>query len=123
MNRSHRRWLVGASIAILAIAPARAWAAAPSLVPTCPADHRVEDRTPTLCVAEDRVYREGAFVVVDALLRNVSTRPIAHVEVEVAFYAGSSHLEAVEDSVLRPDRLEPGQEGSEIDSITGPPNT
>jgi hypothetical protein len=117
MNRRYRRWLVGVTIAISTIAPARAWANAPGAVPTCPADRRVEDRQsgpPTLCVTDNHVYREGAFVVVDALLRNVSTKPIAHAEVEVAFYTDSGHLVAVQDSVLRPDRLEPGQEGSEL---------
>ena len=67
--------------------------------------------TPALCVVTDRVHREGMFLVVDALVRNISGHPMTRAEVGVECYTYSGDLLA-EDTVLRPDRLDPGQEGT-----------
>ena len=97
---------------LVALAPARAAEA----VPTCPRDRQIADgvggAAPALCVVADRAHREGMFLVVDALVRNISGRPMTRAEVGVECYTDSGDLLAVEDTVLRPDRLGPGQEGT-----------
>ena len=104
------------SLALLAVAPAAVWPSGPGPAPRCPAGGRIEEeepgRAPTLCVVEDHARREGGFVVVDARVANFSTRPITHAQVSVELYAGSGRLLAGENTILRPDRLEPGQRGS-----------
>lgn len=104
------------SLAVLAVAPAAAWPSGPGPAPRCPAGGRIEEgapgRAPTLCVIDDHARREGGFVVVDARVANFSTRPITHAQVSVELYAESGRLLAGENTILRPDRLEPGQRGS-----------
>jgi hypothetical protein len=50
--------------------------------------------------------------VVDALVKNVSSRPITHAQVSVELYSKSGRSLAGESTILRPDRLDPGQQGS-----------
>ena len=107
-----RRWLVVLSVAALALVPAPAGEAAG----TWPAKREIADRltgsAPVLCVVADHAHREGAFLVVDGLVRNISSRPVTRAEVTVELYTYSGDLRGVEATILRPTRLEPGQEGS-----------
>jgi hypothetical protein len=113
---ARRLWLVVMGLAALAAAPATAGASAASRDWTCPADRQIADRltrsTPALCVVTDHVHREGMFLVVDAIVRNISGRPMTRAEIGVECYTYAGDQLAAEDTVLRPDRLEPGQEGT-----------
>lgn len=60
-------------------------------------------------VTEDRVYREGVFVLVDALAENRTGEYIDGVEVTVVFLDFFDALVRVEHTVLRPVSLAPGQ--------------
>ena len=112
--RTRRFGLIAGSLVALALAPAPARAA--EAVPTCPRDRQIADgvggAAPALCVVARSRHREGMFLVVDALVRNISGRPMTRAEVGVECYTYSGDLLAVEDTVLRPDRLGPGQEGT-----------
>jgi hypothetical protein len=63
-------------------------------------------------VTDDRVYREGAFLVLDALAENRTGRPIDGVEVTVVFLDLFDGLVRAEHTVLRPVSLGPGQAAS-----------
>lgn len=65
-----------------------------------------------MCVVDNHARREGGSVVVDGLVKNVSTRPITHAQVSVELYSRSGRSLASESTILRPDRLDPGQQGS-----------
>jgi hypothetical protein len=62
-----------------------------------------------ICVTEERVYREGVFMLVDALAENCTGEFIAGVEVTVVFLDFFDQLVRVEHTVLRPLSLAPGQ--------------
>jgi hypothetical protein len=114
--RTRRFGLIAGCLVALALAPASARGSAAESVPTCPADRQIADRlggvAPALCVVADHAHREGMFLVIEALVRNISGRPMTRAEVGVECYTYSGDLLAVEDTVLRPDRLGPGQEGT-----------
>lgn len=82
-------WALGALVLLL-----------PSAVPAAPDPVRV---------AEDRVYREGVFLLVDALAENRTGGYIDGVEVTVVFLDFFDALVRVEHTVLRPLSLGPGQ--------------
>jgi hypothetical protein len=63
-------------------------------------------------VVQDRVYRVGVYVVVDALVRNQSGRRIDGTEVSVEFYNFFDELVSAEHTVLVPVSLGPGQQGT-----------
>ncbi len=110
------RWLGMASVAILVTVHPPAWGDPLPAVPVCPSDGHVGERqsgpASFLCVVEDHARREGAFVVLHILVKNVSTQTVADAEVTVEFYSGTGRLLDVEDSVVRPDRLKPGRDGA-----------
>ena len=101
---------------VLALAPISARGSTPEIGSGCPADRRITDHqtgsAPTLCVIADHAHREGAFLVIDALVKNISGQPVTRAEVGVAAYTYSGDPLGAEDTILRPDRLEPGQEGT-----------
>jgi hypothetical protein len=65
-----------------------------------------------MSVIGDRVYREGVFLVVDALVANRTDGYIEGVEATVVFLDLFDALVRVEHAVLRPVTLGPGQVGS-----------
>ena len=60
-------------------------------------------------VVQDRVYRVGVYLVVDALVENRSPGPVDRAEVSVEFYDFFDGLVSAEHTVLRPASLGPGQ--------------
>jgi hypothetical protein len=112
----HRLQMAVVTSAVLALAPTLAWGSPAEIAPPCPADRRIADRqtgsAPALCVVADHAHREGAFLVIDALVKNISGRPVTGGEVGVEAYSHSGNLRAAENTILRPDRLEPGQGGT-----------
>lgn len=114
--RARRLGLIAGSLLALALAPAAARRSVAESAPTCPADRQIADRlggtARALCIVADHAHREGMFLVIEALVRNVSGRPMTRAEVGVECYTYSGDLLAVENTVLRPDRLAPGQEGT-----------
>ena len=113
---THRFWLLAGSLAVLALAPTTARGSAAESPRPCPADRQIADRlggsAPALCIVADHAHREGVFLVIDALVKNISGRPMTRTEVGVECYTYSGDLLTADDTVLRPDRLEPGQEGT-----------
>ena len=67
---------------------------------------------PTLAVTQDRVYREGVFLVVDALVQNDTGAYIDGVEATVVFLDFFDTLLRAEPTVLTPVTLAPGQSAS-----------
>jgi len=114
--RAPRFWLVVAMLAALGVAPVALGEGHAESAWSCPADRRVADRRPgsppALCVVADHAHREGVVLVVDALVKNISGRPLTRAEVSVESYTYFGDLLGAEDTVVRPDRLEPGQEGT-----------
>jgi hypothetical protein len=68
-----------------------------------------EARTSALVVTHHHTYREGVFLVLDALVDNVSPGMVEWAEVAVEFYDFFDELLRVEHAVLRPPVLSPGQ--------------
>ncbi|MBI4610468.1 MAG: hypothetical protein HY726_15835 [Candidatus Rokubacteria bacterium] len=68
--------------------------------------------TTALRVVQDRAYRVGVFLVVDALVENISPRRVDGAEVSVEFYTFFDQLVSLEHTVLRPARIEPGQKAT-----------
>ena len=64
---------------------------------------------PALAVTQDRVYREGVFLVVDALVQNHTGASIDGVEATVVFLDFFDTLLRAEHTVLSPVTLAPGQ--------------
>jgi hypothetical protein len=67
-----------------------------------------EARTSALHVTHHQTYREGVFLVLDALVDNVSPGMVEWAEVAVEFYDFFDELLRVEHAVLRPPTLGPG---------------
>ena len=65
-----------------------------------------------LDVTQDRVYREGVFLVVDALIQNGTGAYIDGAEATVVFLDFVDTLVRAEHTVLRPVTLAPGQSAS-----------
>jgi len=63
-------------------------------------------------VVQDRSYRLGFFLVVDALVENVSPRWVEWAEVSLEFYDFFDKLVSVEHTAVRPYSLGPGQKGT-----------
>jgi hypothetical protein len=87
---------------------ATALALAAALVPPAPglaADEAIQ-------VTQDRVYREGVFLVVDALVENHTGAYIDGVEATVVFLDFFDALVRAEHTVLSPVTLAPGQTAS-----------
>jgi hypothetical protein len=87
---------------------ATALALAAALVPPAPglaADEAIQ-------VTQDRVYREGVFLVVDALVENDTGAYIDGVEATVVFLDFFDTLVRAEHTVLSPVTLAPGQTAS-----------
>jgi hypothetical protein len=74
--------------------------------------HRFRLAVVTSAVLADHALREGAFLVIDASVKNISGRSVTRAEVDVEADTYSGDLLATEDTILRPDRLEPGQQGT-----------
>jgi hypothetical protein len=64
---------------------------------------------PVLTVRQDRIYRAGVFLIVDALIENTSSRTVERAEVLVELYDHSGELLRVEHALLGPTPLGPGQ--------------
>ncbi len=62
-----------------------------------------------LAIVQDRTYRAGVFLVVDALIENKSPGNVEAAEVSVEFYTFFDELVRVEHSLLAPTTLGPGQ--------------
>lgn len=65
-----------------------------------------------IAIVEDRVYREGVFLVVDALVANKTTQRIEGVEATVEFHDFFGKVKRVEHTWARPLTLGPGQVGA-----------
>lgn len=65
-----------------------------------------------VAIVEDRVYREGVFLIVDALVVNQTTQRIEGVEATVEFHDFFGKVKRVEHSWARPLTLGPGQVGA-----------
>lgn len=65
-----------------------------------------------ITVVEDRVYRAGVFLVVDALVANQTGGRIEGVEVSIVFLDFFDALVRVEHTVVRPVTLGPDQVGA-----------
>ena len=65
--------------------------------------------TPAIEVTQDRVYREGVYLVVDALVRNDTGAYIDGAEATVVFLDFFDTLVRAEHTVLSPVTLAPGQ--------------
>jgi hypothetical protein len=65
-----------------------------------------------IAIVEDRVYREGVFLIVDALVANKTTQRIEGVEATVEFQDFFGKAKRVEHSWARPLTLGPGQVGA-----------
>jgi hypothetical protein len=65
-----------------------------------------------IVIVEDRVYRAGVFLVVDALIANNTTRRIDGVEATVEFHDFFGALVGAEYTVARPGALGPGHTGT-----------
>ena len=66
----------------------------------------------SLAVTQDRVYREGVYLVVDALVQNHTGAYIDGVEATVVFLDFFDTLLRAEPTVLTPVTLAPGQSAS-----------
>jgi len=64
-----------------------------------------------IAILEDRVYRAGVFLVVDALVANQTTQRIEGVEATVEFRDFFGALVRAEHTVASPGTLGPGQSG------------
>lgn len=62
-----------------------------------------------LAIVQDRVYRAGVFLVVDALVENHAPGTVEGAEVLVEFYTFFDELVRVEPTTLIPATLGPGQ--------------
>lgn len=86
--------------------------------PTCATDRAAvrsapaASRTAVLCVVQERAYREGVFLIVDALAENVSSTALDRIEVGVTLENYFGELLGHATGRLQPVLLEPGQEGS-----------
>jgi hypothetical protein len=69
-------------------------------------------RDAALEITQDRVYREGVFLVVDALIENHTGAYIDGIEATVVFLDFFDALVRAEHTVLRPVTLAPGQSAS-----------
>lgn len=92
------RWLCAG---LLALIPALA-------LPALAAEHGPS----ALRVVQDRIYRLGVFLTVDALVENMTPARVDWAEVSVEFYNFFDELLSVEHTVIRPPTLGPGQRGS-----------
>ncbi|HKW93103.1 MAG TPA: hypothetical protein VJX92_14500 [Methylomirabilota bacterium] len=108
--------VVVVSVAALAVLTATGSGRAAAETAPCPADHQIADRlagsAPVLCIVADHAHREGVFLIVDALVKNISGRPVTGAEVSVELYTYSGDLLGAESTILRPAGLGPGQEGT-----------
>jgi hypothetical protein len=66
---------------------------------------------PALCVVQERAFREGVFLIVHALARNISAGPLDRIQVGVELSNYLDELLNVDTVVLQPFGLEPGQQG------------
>ena len=66
----------------------------------------------SLRVVQDRVYRQGVFLVVDAIVENVSFGQVDWAEVSVEFYNFFDELLSAEYTALLPPVLGPGQKAT-----------
>lgn len=64
-----------------------------------------------IAIVEDRIYRAGVFLVVDALVANKTTQRIESVEATVEFRDFFGALVRAEHTVASPVTLGPGQGG------------
>jgi hypothetical protein len=78
---------------------------------TLPSAARAADN-PAIGVTQDRVYREGVYLVVDALVQNETGAYIDGVETTVVFLDFFDTLVRAEHTVLSPVTLAPGQSAS-----------
>lgn len=65
-----------------------------------------------LQVVQERAYRLGVFLVVDALVENPSSRRVDWAEVSVEFYNFFDELVRLEHTLVRPPTLGPSQMGA-----------
>ena len=65
-----------------------------------------------LRVIQDRAYRVGVFLVVDAIVANVAQARVDDAEVSVEFYTFFDELVSLEHTLIRPPTLGPGQKGT-----------
>jgi hypothetical protein len=68
--------------------------------------------TTTLRVVREGAYQSGPFLVVDAIAENNSSHWVDWAEVSVEFYNFFDKLISLEQTVLRPPILGPGQKGT-----------
>ena len=65
-----------------------------------------------LRVVQERAYRVGVFLVVDAIVENVAPARVDDAEVSVEFYTFFDELVSLEHTWIRPHTLGPRQRGS-----------
>jgi hypothetical protein len=84
------------------------WAGLPAIVLALWPATGLTDAVP-VTIVQDRVYRLGVFLAVDALVENSGEQPIDQVEVSVELYNHFDQLLSVEYTQLRPFTVGPGQ--------------
>jgi hypothetical protein len=104
-------------LALLLLLVAAAPGAAPATA-ACPADRSAVARTPrgpgapVLCVVQERAFREGVFLIVDARAENIGPTSLDRIEVTVELDSYFGELLTHGTAPLAPPRLEPGHEGA-----------
>jgi len=105
-----------AGIILISLISVQAWAHGLGLeIYGCHKDQRVNESghrhagATAVCIVQDRVYRQGVFLVVDAVVENVSPRRVDWAEVSVEFHNFFDELLSAEHTVLQPPTLGPGQ--------------
>jgi hypothetical protein len=73
------------------------------------AQKEAQEAQGVFAIVQDRIYRNGVFFVIDALVENRSTSRVEGVEVLVEFYNFFDELLRVEQSGFSPSTLEPGR--------------
>ncbi len=65
-----------------------------------------------LRVVQNRAYRDGVFLVVDAIVENVAPVPVDRAGVSVELYNFFDELVSLKHTPVRPPTLRPGQRGT-----------
>lgn len=79
------------------------------LLALAPPQASAEQSQSALRVVQDRVHRQGVFLVVDAIVENAAPARVDAAEASVEFYTFFDELVSAEHTVITPPSLEPGQ--------------
>ncbi len=68
--------------------------------------------SPSIVVLQDRVYRAGVYLAIDALVRNELPWRVEAIEASIEFYNHFDELVSVEQTLVNPASLGPGHVGA-----------